>query len=113
MHLVRYADGVPYQPSDHIDVRPRRVQGREAGGPESLAVSISQYPPGSGSRELVPSPGCLVYVVVEGRVEVEHEGGIEELAKGDSISFMPGEKRAARNTSDARATLIVIHTEVP
>lgn len=111
MHLVRFTDGIPYEPTAHVGVHPRRIQGREAGGPARLAVSHSHYPPGSGSAELIPSPGELVYVVVAGVVEVEHDGGIERLERGDSISFSAGERRAARNPGDEDAELIVIHEE--
>lgn len=113
MHLVRYADAIDYQPSDHIGVLPRRLQGRDAGGPQRLAVSLSQYPPGSGSDHLVPAPGDLVYVVVAGEIEVEHETGIAQLSYGDSVSFTKGEKRAARNSSAEPATLVVIHQDGP
>lgn len=44
MHLIRAAQAVPYQAPGHAGVDSRRLQGREAGGPDRASVSISTYP---------------------------------------------------------------------
>jgi uncharacterized cupin superfamily protein len=84
------------------------VQGKEAGGPTGVYVSISDYPPGGGGQSVTAATE-VVYLVMEGTLHIEHDHGSEELNVGDSISFAPGESRAAHNTSDHHARLIVIH----
>lgn len=108
MHLVRFDEAPRYSPVNHDRVEPRRVQGKEAGGPLGVYVSISEYPPGSGGQSSTAATE-VVYVVMEGTLHIDHDDGADDLTVGDSISFAPGESRAAHNTSDRHARLIVIH----
>jgi quercetin dioxygenase-like cupin family protein len=108
MHLVRFADAPAYIARGHDGVTPRRVQGREAGGPSGVFVSISEYPPGSGGQSTTASTE-VVYLVMAGSIRVRHDLGEELLGTGDSISFEPGESRAAYNDGTEPARLVVIH----
>lgn len=108
MHLVRFEDAPPYSAVNHQGVAPRRVQGKEAGGPTGVYVSISEYPPGSGGQSVTATTE-VVYLVMEGTLHIEHDQGSDDLTVGDSISFAPGESRAAHNTTGQHARLIVIH----
>lgn len=108
MNLIRYADAPRYDPRNHPGVHSRRVQGKEAGGPHELLVSISEYPPGTGGAS-VTAPTEVVYLVMEGTLRIEHDNGSDDLSTGDSISFAPGEHRSAHNVGDAMARLVVIH----
>jgi mannose-6-phosphate isomerase-like protein (cupin superfamily) len=89
-------------------VHARRVQGQEAGGPKGVYVSVSDYPPGSGGRSVTATTE-VVYVMATGRLRIRHASGEVDLEAGDSISFEPGETRAAFNVMDEPARLIVIH----
>lgn len=108
MHLMRWENAPKYKPSGHVGVLPRRIQGREAGGPSGVYVSISDYPSGSGG-DSVTATTEVVYVVMEGTMRIDHDHGSEVLSVGDSISFEPGEGRSAHNDSAFLARLIVIH----
>lgn len=108
MNLVRLADAPLYDPRNHPGVIARRIQGREAGGPRGVYVSLSEYPPGSGGSSVTATTE-VVYVVIEGTMRIEHDNGFDELSAGDSIAFEPGESRSAHNLSDTMARLIVIH----
>lgn len=108
MHLVRWDEAPKYQPTGHVGVFPRRIQGREAGGPAGVYVSISDYPPGTGG-ESVTATTEVVYVVMEGTMRIDHDFGSAVLGVGDSISFEPGEGRSAHNDTSSLARLIVIH----
>lgn len=111
MHVVRFADAPEYEARGHPGVTARRVQGREAGGPESLYVSISDYPPGSGGSSTI-GDNEVVYVVLAGEIRVLHSGTVSDLAAGDSVSFAAGEDRATFNATNADARLLVIHQSV-
>jgi mannose-6-phosphate isomerase-like protein (cupin superfamily) len=89
-------------------VHARHIQGREAGGPKGVYVSVSDYPPGSGGGS-VTAMTKVVYVVAPGRLRIRHDSGEVDLEAGDSISFEPGESRAAFNVTDEPARLVVIH----
>ena len=108
MNLVRFTDAPQYDPRNHPGVTSRRVQGGEAGGPQEVLVSVSEYPPGTGGSS-VTAPTEVVYLVMEGTLRIEHDGGHDDLSAGDSISFAPGEHRSAHNIGTEHARLIVIH----
>lgn len=108
MHLVRFANAPEYEAAGHAGVTAHRVQGREAGGPRSMSVSISEYPPGSGGESSL-GQGEVVYVVLEGRMRVVHAGEEIDLDVGDSVSFGVGDDRASYNVGDEHARLLVIH----
>lgn len=108
MHLIRFEDAPEYEATGHAGVVARRIQGREAGGPQSLSVTISEYPPGSGGESSIGASE-VVYVVLAGQMRIVHRGTPMDLSVGDSVSFGVGDDRASYNVTGEHARLLVIH----
>ncbi len=108
MHIVKFDDAPEYEAQNHHGVTARRIQGREAGGPDGVYVSISEYPPGSGG-DSIAGLAEVVYVILMGTMLITSDDGDAELSTGDSVSFAPGENRSAHNATDQHARLLVIH----
>ena len=114
VHLVRATDAVPYDPPGHRGVAARRLQGGEAGGPERLTVSISDYEPGA-TVDAAPVP-ATTYVLLAGSLELTLHGdeGTERhltLHAHDSVHFTPGEVRSLRNAAGSPASLLVVRLD--
>ena len=109
MHVNRAADAVEYQAPGHLDVRSIRLQGRDAGGAEFCAVSVSDYPPGAGVDEL-PVDVDTVYVVLSGELEVTSHDDDASVVVGafDSVHLARGERRSIRNRTDGDVQLLVV-----
>lgn len=105
--VVRAADAPAYHPPRHTGVDAVRLQGLEAGPTERFWVGLSTYPPGSAA-ETSPAAEETVYVVLEGRLRLTTEDGVEELVEGDSVHLPQGTVRSVVNAADAPARLLVV-----
>lgn len=85
-------------------------------GSEQVSVNVVVLDPGATHK----APGMgddvghshedidEVYVVVDGEVTVRADDDLIVLGPLDSIRFAPSVKRATRNLSDARATVLMV-----
>ena len=108
MHVVKFRDAPDYTAPGHEDVEARRLQGGAAGGADFVLVGYSTL---KADAVIPMDAGGVgrVYVVTEGELVVEQEGGVRHvLERGDSIFIPAGEARAVRNESGAPAAMIVV-----
>ena len=80
----------------------------EATGADFAWTGLSYFLPGGGA-EMASGPVGKIYVVLDGEVTIDLEGGDSHvLVKLDSCFIPPGEARAIRNTSTVIATMLVV-----
>ena len=108
MELVKFADAPLYTAPGPQQVVARRLQGGEASKAGFALVGHSSFP----DRAVVPmSAGAFdrVYVVTEGALTIEQDGGTRHILHvGDSIFISAGEARAVINESGRTAAMIVV-----
>ncbi len=107
MLVKRFPDAQPYQAPNHHDMRALRLQGFEAGGPETSWVGLSHFLPGGGAGP-DSSPLEKVYVVLAGSVTVRADGQEVTLGPLDSCFIPGGETREVKNLGNAVATMLVV-----
>jgi len=114
MQVNRAAAAASYQAPGHFGVESIRLQGRDAGGAQFCAVSVSDYAPGAGVDEL-PVDCDTVYVILSGELEVtSHDDGESVLlGEHDSVHLARGERRSIRNRSDHSTKMLVVLAPVP
>lgn len=108
MEVTRFGDARRYDAPKHYDMRGMRLQGFDASSSTFAWTGLSHFLPGGGA-EMDVSPLEKIYVVLEGSVTIEIEGGeTHVLAKLDSCFIPGGEARAIRNDGNAVVTMLVI-----
>lgn len=107
VHVTRAEAGVAFTPgSDHHGVSPRRLHGQEAGVTDHLAVTRSEFAPGS-RVDAGPVSGETLYVVLSGELTIEAGGRRTALSRGDSVHLPRGTVRSLR-AGEAPATVLVV-----
>ncbi|WP_179400954.1 cupin domain-containing protein [Burkholderia guangdongensis] len=106
MNVTCFADAREYFPPNHFMMRCVRLQGHEAGPAESLWLGVSTIEPG-GYTTMDASALEKHYVVLEGEVCIETDGGEVVLNAFDSCRLAPGERRALHNRSDRPAKILL------
>ena len=113
MEIVRFGAAPAYTAPHHEEVTARRLQGGEASAADFVLVGHSALPTGA----VIPmdaGPTGKIYVVTEGTITIEQEGGTRHsLAPGDSIFIPAGEPRAVLNLGGAAAAMIVVTPPSP
>ncbi len=108
MVITRFEEACPYAAAKHYDMCGLRLQGFDASASQFAWTGLSHFLPGGGADSDV-SPLEKIYVVLEGLVTIELDGGhTYELSRYDSCFIPGGERRAIRNESNAVATMLVI-----
>ena len=107
MKLTRYEEAKPYVAPNHYDMRSLRLQGFEAGGPETFWVGTSHFLPGGGAGPDA-SPLEKVYVMLAGELTITANGVDTVLRSNDSCAIPGGEERTVKNNSNHVASMIVI-----
>ena len=107
MLVKRFQDAKPYEAPNHHAMKGFRLQGFEAGGPETFWTGLSHFLPGGGAGP-DSSPLEKVYVVVAGAVTVRAEGEEVVLGPLDSVFIGGNVVREVVNASNAVATMLVI-----
>jgi len=104
---VTRADTAPgYAAPRHEGVSCYRLQGHEAGPTERFWVGLSVYEPG-GRALTSPAGQETVYVVLDGELTLESDGGTTVLRRHDSVHLPRGTVRALENRAERPATLLV------
>jgi len=114
MQVNRAASAAAYQAPGHFGVESIRLQGRDAGGAQFCAVSVSDYQPGAGVDEL-PVDCDTVYVILSGELEVTSHDDDTTVLLGelDSVHLARGERRSIRNRSEGVTKMLVVLAPVP
>ncbi|MDH3992685.1 MAG: cupin domain-containing protein [Gammaproteobacteria bacterium] len=108
MEVTRFGDARRYDAPKHYDMRGMRLQGFDASSSTFAWTGLSHFLPGGGA-EMDTSPLEKIYVVLEGSVTIELEGGeTHVLSRLDSCFIPGGEAREIRNEENAVATMLVI-----
>lgn len=108
MEVTRFGDASRYDAPNHYDMRGLRLQGFEASSSTFAWTGLSHFLPGGGA-EMDVSPLEKIYVVLEGTVTIELEGGESQLLSRLDSCFIPGgEARAIRNEGNDVATMLVV-----
>jgi glyoxylate utilization-related uncharacterized protein len=108
MEVTRFGDARRYDAPKHYDMRGMRLQGFDASSSTFAWTGLSHFLPGGGA-EMDTSPLEKIYVVLEGSVTIELEGGeTHVLSRLDSCFIPGGEAREIRNEGNAVATMLVI-----
>ncbi|MFK0154722.1 cupin domain-containing protein [Streptomyces sp. NPDC090493] len=106
MEITYLSDARPYDAPGHQAMAALRLQGGEASRSRVL-VGLSHFLPGGGA-EWSASAVDRVYVVVEGEMTVEVQGGKHTLRPTDSCWIPAGESRGVRNETNLPASMLVI-----
>ncbi|HUT72913.1 MAG TPA: cupin domain-containing protein [Desulfatiglandales bacterium] len=108
MKVTRFSECKKYSPPQHdITIHSMHLQHRDMGCTAPYWVGCSYYLPGSRA-EMSATPLEKVYVVLDGELTIEFEGGeIVKLGKMDSIFIDKDETREVRNETNAVATMLV------
>jgi quercetin dioxygenase-like cupin family protein len=113
VHVTRLADAQPYTAPKHVDVSALRLQGLDASPSGFATVGLSYYLPG-GKAEMSAGPQEKIYVVLDGELVVELEGGVRHVLQPlDSCLIEAGEAREVRNETNRVATLLVVMPAPP
>jgi quercetin dioxygenase-like cupin family protein len=108
MEVTRFGDARRYDAPKHYDMRGMRLQGFDASSSTFAWTGLSHFLPGGGA-EMDTSPLEKIYIVLEGSVTIEIEGGeTQVLSRLDSCFIPSGEARAIRNEGNAVATMLVV-----
>lgn len=108
MHVRRAKDAVKYQAPGHHGVEAVRLQGLDAGGPDTCVVSVSVYRSGAWVDSL-PTAAETIYVVLEGALVINPHSDVPvTLTRHDSVHLHEGETRAILNENEADAVLLVV-----
>jgi quercetin dioxygenase-like cupin family protein len=108
MEVTRFDDARRYDAPKHYDMRGMRLQGFDASSSTFAWTGLSHFLPGGGAG-MDTSPLEKIYVVLEGAVTIELEGGeTHVLSRLDSCFIPGGEAREIRNEGNAVATMLVI-----
>jgi len=109
MKITRLNECRKYSPPKHDPtIHAMYLQHRDMGCTAPFWVGCSYYLPGA-KAEMAASPQDKIYVMLEGELIIEFEGGqIEVIRKGDSIFIGPNEMREIRNETNLVATMLVI-----
>jgi len=107
MKVTRFSEAQPYVAPNHYDMRSLRLQGFEAGGPETFWTGLSHFLPGGGAGP-DSSPMEKVYVVLSGEMTLTVDGRQTVLRAMDSCCIPAGEVREARNLGNDVATMLVV-----
>jgi quercetin dioxygenase-like cupin family protein len=108
MQVTHFEAAKAYEAPLHEGVACLRLQGAEATRCDFCAVGLSYYLP-AGSAAMSAGPTDKIYVVLEGELTVQVEGGAPQvLGRYDSCHIAAGETREVRNTGNAVATLLVV-----
>ena len=100
------------------DRRPKdisRGRGREiplftpADGSELDVHLIELDPAGPPGHYHLHTATDNIYLLLEGTIEVRHDGGIERLEAGDAVRFPPGAAHGAAVVGPVRAVLLEIY----
>ncbi|WP_299808135.1 cupin domain-containing protein [uncultured Roseibium sp.] len=107
MHIKRFEDAQAYEAPNHWGVYGLRLQGFEEGGPTNQWVGFSQFLPGGGAGP-DSTPFEKVYVVLDGEMTIEWDGGCEVLRAMDSCTIPPGVVRRIENKSNHVCKMLVV-----
>ncbi len=107
MLVKRFADAQTYDAPNHWGVTGLRLQGFEDGGPENQWIGFSQFLPGGGAGP-DSTPFEKVYVVLEGEMTVEVEGGETILSAMDSCTIPAGQVRRIENKTNHICKMLVV-----
>ena len=108
MKITRYNEAETYEAPKHFDMRGFRLQGFIEDGPSFAWTGMSHFLPGGGV-EMGAGPLEKIYVVLNGEVTIELEGGVTHILDRYDSCFIPGgESRAIRNDSNEVAVMLVI-----
>jgi mannose-6-phosphate isomerase-like protein (cupin superfamily) len=107
MHVVRFAEALPYEAPNHRDVRSLRLQGFMDAGPRNQWVGLSHFLPGGGAGPDA-SPIEKVYVVLDGEMTVLAGGTETVLRRLDSCTIPAGESREIVNRGNDVCTMLVV-----
>jgi quercetin dioxygenase-like cupin family protein len=106
--VTRIGQARRYDAPKHFDMRSLRLQGFDASGATFAWVGLSHFLPGGGA-EMDAGPIEKIYVVIEGEVTIELEGGATQVLGPLDSCFIPaGEKRAIRNDTNLVASMLVV-----
>jgi hypothetical protein len=106
MHIVKFAQAIPYSAPGHQEMSMVRLQGREAGPSDHLWLGVSVIAPGGGTT-LSGSPDEKMYVVLDGELHVSNGKTEATLTRWDSCRIAAGEERKLLNRSEAPATVLL------
>ena len=107
MLIKRFQDAKAYEAPNHWGVTGLRLQGFEDGGPANQWIGFSQFLPGGGAGPDA-TPFEKVYVVLEGEMTIEWDGGTEVLRPMDSCTVAPNEVRRIENRSNHVCKMLVV-----
>lgn len=107
MLVKRFHEAQSYNAPNHSDCKSLRLQGFEAGGPESCWVGLSHFLPGGGAG---PDRSSLekIYVVLSGTITVWADGQEIELESMDSCTIGPNVERQIMNRKNTIASMLVV-----
>ena len=105
--IVRADEAPTYLPPNHEGVIARRLQGHDAGQTERFWVGQSNYAPGA-EASTTPTNEETVYVVLEGELQLNVDGGEQRIGAGDSVHLPRGTVRSLKNATQAQARILVI-----
>jgi uncharacterized cupin superfamily protein len=106
MHIVKFAEAIPYSARGHHEMSMVRLQRREASPSDHLWLGISVIAPGGGTT-LSGSPDEKMYVVLDGELHVSNGKTEATLTRWDSCRVAAGEERRLLNRSEAPATVLL------
>lgn len=107
MEITRFDEARRYDAPKHFDMRSLRLQGFDASAAKFAWLGMSHFLPGGGA-EMDKSPLEKIYVVVDGELTIELDGGDTYVLRRFDSCFIPGgEGRAIRNDSNSVASMLV------
>jgi hypothetical protein len=106
MHVVRFDKAPFYEAPGHLNMKMRRLQGREAGPSDVIWLGVSQLEPGGGIASSASDVEKL-YIVLDGEISLSN--GVEEIVLGrwDSCRIGVNEPRTMTNKTDRLATVLL------
>jgi quercetin dioxygenase-like cupin family protein len=108
MKVYRRGTGEQYTPFDHFGMETQVIFNPETGSPKAN-VTLSTFPPGSGSQDEVHENSDQIFYLIKGRLTFSAKGQvIAELKEGDGLLVPAGEVHAVRNERDEEGALLAI-----
>ena len=107
--VTKAEDAFQYFPPGHFDVRCTRLHTADDLEGGKLTRGLSHFLP-EGGAEMAEATLEMCYYIQKGEmtVAVENDNTEYVLHAGDSIRFMPGTKRAPKNTGIHVAEMLVM-----
>ena len=73
-----------------------------------LSVIQERIPPGAGEVRHYHQRARQLFFVLEGELEIEVQGDLHRLLRGDSLEVSPGDAHRVRNIAEADVSFLVI-----